>query len=297
MRWLVTGAGGMLGRELAASLATSAPPGMPVIALDRSALDITEPGAVHAAVVRHRPQVVVNCAAFTDVDGAETRAADAWLINAKGPASIAAACADHGARLIHISTDYVFHAVSRSRVHSPYFEEHRPRPASAYGRSKLAGERAVISRLPGAVIVRTAWLYGAHGRNFVSAMAERAKQGGTVDVVDDQVGSPTWAADVAGRIVARGQRAEATGIFHAVNAGEATWYELAREVFRLAGADPGRVRAVSTRVPAGLAPRPAYTALGQRRWAAFGLGPLRDWRTALGEAFPQMSQSAAREAR
>lgn len=297
MTWLVTGAGGMLGRELAASLAASGRAGMPVIALDRTALDITEPGAVHAAVAGYRPQVVVNCAAFTDVDGAETRAADAWLVNAQGPASLAAACADHGARLIHISTDYVFHGVSHSRLHSPYFEDHLPCPGTAYGRSKLAGERAVLGRLPSAVIVRTAWLYGAHGHNFVTTMAGRARQGGTADVVSDQVGSPTWAADVAGRIVALGQRPEAAGIFHAVNAGEATWCELAREVFRLTGADPGRVRAVSTRARAGQAPRPAYTALGQRRWAAFGLRPLRDWRTALQEAFPHLSRPAAREVR
>jgi dTDP-4-dehydrorhamnose reductase len=271
----------MLGREVVTRLSSGGDPGWHVIALDRVALDITDPAAVHAAVALHRPDVVVNCAAFTAVDGAELREAEALRINGEGPAHLAAACADRGTRLIHISTDYVFHGT----VRAPYFEDHPPCPGTAYGRTKLAGELAVLSRMPRrALIIRTAWLYAAHGRNFVRTMVESSRRGETVEVVDDQVGSPTFAADVADRILDLGRRPDTAGIFHAANGGEATWYELASRVFRLTGADPDLVRPVPTLSRTGRAPRPAYTVLGQRRWQAIGLEPLRDWHTALSEA-------------
>lgn len=271
----------MLGREVIAQLSFGGDPGWHLVALDRAALDITEPDAVHAALALHRPDVVVNCAAFTAVDDAERREAEALRVNGEGPAHLAAACAKWGARLIHISTDYVFHGA----VRAPYFESHPPCPGTAYGRTKLAGELAVLDRMPDtAAIIRTAWLYAPHGRNFVRTMVEFSRHSETVEVVDDQVGSPTSAADVAERILALGRRPEATGIFHAANDGAATWHELATEVFRLTGADPDLVRPVSTLWRPGLAPRPAYTVLGQRRWRAIGIEPLRDWRSALREA-------------
>lgn len=281
MRWLITGAGGMLGRELVGHLRARNDPDTEVIGLDRIALDITAAGSVGAALSLYRPQVVVNCAAYTAVDDAETDEVEAQRINGTGAANLAVACAENRARLIHISTDYVFAGDART----PYPEDHPTAPRTAYGRTKLAGEEAVLKRLPrSGIVVRTAWLYAAHGHNFVRTMIDLAARGDTVDVVDDQYGQPTWAADVAERVIMLGERPDATGIFHATNSGVATWYELAREVLRLIGADPDRVRPTTTEAFGSRTPRPAYTVLGHDRWSAIGSGPLRHWRRALREA-------------
>ncbi|MDQ0584994.1 dTDP-4-dehydrorhamnose reductase [Streptomyces rishiriensis] len=288
MRWLVTGAGGMLGRDTVAELVRR---GEDVTGLDRAGLDITRPGSVARAFAAHRPDLVVNCAAYTAVDNAETDAARALLVNGEGPGLLAAACAAHGARLVHVSTDYVFDGAARA----PYREDHPPSPRTVYGRTKLAGERAVRAALPDAgVIVRTAWLYGAHGRSFVRTMLELQTRRDTVDVVDDQRGQPTWSADVAARIADLGPKAGrgATGVFHATSAGEATWYDLAREVFRSVGADPDRVRPTTGDAFPGPAPRPAYSVLAHGRWREVGLSPPRDWRAALGQALPLIRKAS-----
>ncbi|MER6736755.1 dTDP-4-dehydrorhamnose reductase [Streptomyces puniciscabiei] len=287
MRWLVTGAGGMLGHDTVHELRGR---GEDVTGLTRAALDITEPAAVQRALSDHRPDVVVNCAAYTAVDAAETDEDRALLVNGEGPRQLARACAARGARLIHVSTDYVFSGEART---SPYPEDHPPAPRTAYGRAKLAGERAVLAELPGgSTVLRTAWLYGAHGRNFVRTMLELEATRDTVDVVDDQRGQPTWSADVAARIADLGATA-ASGVFHATNAGEATWYELAREVFRQTGAAPDRVRRTDGRAFVRPAPRPAYSVLGHDRWRTAGLAPLRDWRSALQEALPHIRKETS----
>ncbi|MEV0182228.1 dTDP-4-dehydrorhamnose reductase [Streptomyces sp. NPDC050625] len=287
MRWLVTGAAGMLGRDTVEELRRR---GANVTGLDRAALEITDPDAVRRAFAAHRPDVVVNCAAYTAVDDAETDEARALRINGDGPRLLARACAERGARLVHISTDYVFDGEARA---TPYPEDHPPAPRTAYGRTKLAGERAVLEELPGAAaVVRTAWLYGAHGRSFVRTMLELEARRDTLDVVDDQRGQPTWTADVATRIADLGtalSRDEgAHGIFHATSSGEASWHELAREVFLLIGADPTRVRPTTSAAFPRPAPRPAYSALGHARWREIGLQPLRNWRSALHEALPHI---------
>ncbi|CAL9281229.1 dTDP-4-dehydrorhamnose reductase [Streptomyces sp. SudanB52_2052] len=285
MRWLITGAGGMLGRDVVDELTRR---GETVTGLDRAALDITRPEAVDAAVREHRPDLVVNCAAYTAVDDAETDEARALEINGDGPRLLARACAAHGARLVHVSTDYVFDGEART---APYQEDHPTDPRTAYGRTKLAGERAVLEELPGAsAVVRTAWLYGVHGANFVRTMIGLEARRDTVDVVDDQRGQPTWSADVAERIADLGPRLgpDAHGVFHATSSGEATWYELAREVFSLLGADPDRVRPTSSAAFPRPAPRPAYSALAHRRWQEIGLPLPRDWRSALHEALPRI---------
>ncbi|MDR6975800.1 dTDP-4-dehydrorhamnose reductase/4-ketoreductase [Streptomyces sp. 3330] len=282
MRWLVTGAGGMLGRDTVAELVRR---GADVTGLDRTGLDVTRPGSVARAFAAHRPDLVVNCAAYTAVDDAETDEDRALLVNGEGPRLLAAACAAHGARLVHVSTDYVFDGAART----PYQEDHPPSPRTAYGRTKLAGERAVRAVLPDTgVIVRTAWLYGVHGRSFVRTMLELQARRDTVDVVDDQRGQPTWSADVAARIADLGPRAGrgTTGVFHATASGEATWYDLAREVFRAVGADPDRVRPTTADAFPRPAPRPAYSVLAHGRWREAGLPPPRDWRAALGQALP-----------
>jgi dTDP-4-dehydrorhamnose reductase len=280
-RWLVTGAGGMLGRDLVAALA-----GDEVTALDRRALDITDATAVASAVPGH--DVVVNCAAWTDVDGAEADEQEATRVNGLGPQLLAAACAASGARLVQVSTDYVFDGTAST----PYAEDAPLAPRSAYGRSKAAGEVAVRSLLPDAsYVVRTAWLYGVHGRNFVRTMAKLEATRDTVDVVDDQLGQPTWTRDVAAAIVSL-LRAEAPGgTYHSTSSGETTWCGLARAVFEELGADPGRVRPTTTdRLPRP-APRPAYSVLGHDAWRRAGLSPIRDWREALAESFPLLRKA------
>ncbi|GAA2543442.1 MULTISPECIES: dTDP-4-dehydrorhamnose reductase [Streptomyces] len=283
MTWLITGAGGMLGRDVVDGLIRR---GERVTGLDRAALDITRAEDVDRALAEHRPALVVNCAAYTAVDDAETDEERATAVNGDGPRLLARACAAHGARLIHVSTDYVFSGDART---TPYPEDHPTAPRTAYGRSKLAGERAVLEELPGAsAVVRTAWLYGTHGANFVRTMIGLEARRPTVDVVDDQRGQPTWSADVAECIAGLGPRLGdgAHGVFHATNSGEATWYDLAREVFRLIGADPDRVRPTTTAAFPRPAPRPAYSALAHGRWQEIGLPAPRDWRAALHEALP-----------
>ncbi|TQJ91943.1 dTDP-4-dehydrorhamnose reductase [Streptomyces sp. SLBN-31] len=282
MRWLITGAGGMLGRDTVEELLRR---GEDVTGLDRAALDITRPEAVRAALAEHRPELVVNCAAYTAVDNAETDEERALAVNGDGPRNLARACSALGARLIHVSTDYVFAGDART----PYPEDHPTGPRTAYGRTKLAGERAVTEELPTAsAILRTAWLYGVHGRSFVRTMIDLESRRDTLDVVDDQRGQPTWSAEVAARVADLGPRVGrgANGVLHATSSGETTWFELAREVFRGLGADPERVRPVGSEAYPSPAPRPAYSVLGHDRWRQLGLPPLRDWRTALHEALP-----------
>jgi dTDP-4-dehydrorhamnose reductase len=295
MRWLVTGAAGMLGRDLVEELLRR---GEPVTGPSHSALDITRQASVDRAFAEYRPDVVVNCAAYTAVDDAEEDEEAALRINGDGPRLLARACATYGARLIHLSTDYVFSGDART---TPYPEDHPTAPRTAYGRTKLAGEQAVSDELPEAsAIVRTAWLYGVHGRSFVRTMIglEARRDTDTVDVVDDQRGQPTWTADVAARIADLGPHVgrDAKGVLHATSSGEATWYELAREVFRQLGADPDRVHPVSSEAFPRPAPRPAYSALAHGRWQQTGLPPLRDWRTALDEALPRIRKEALGEA-
>lgn len=276
MRWLVTGAAGMLGRDVATAL-----DGAEVTALGRKQLDVTDPAAVDDAVRGH--DVVVNTAAWTDVDGAETAEEAATAVNGTGPALLAAACARHGARLVHVSTDYVFDGAATS----PYPEDAPTAPRSAYGRSKLAGERAVLAALPDAgYVVRTAWLYGEHGGNFVATMARLSADRETLDVVDDQRGQPTWSMDVATRLVELVRADAPAGVYHATNAGETTWFGLARAVFAQLGLDPERVRPTTTDRFPRPAPRPAYSVLGHDGWARAGLPPLRPWDEALAAAAP-----------
>ena len=282
-RWLITGAAGMLGRDLVSVLERS---GETVTALTRAELDITDGAAVRDALRHWRPAVVVNCAAWTAVDAAETSEDAALRLNGQAVADLAAACAAAGVRLIQPSTDYVFDGQARR----PYAEDDVPSPGTAYGRTKLAGEQAVLDRRDGTgYVVRTAWLYGAHGPNFVRTMIRLEQQRPDVDVVDDQHGQPTWTMDVADRIVALVRSGAPGGVYHATSSGETTWFGLAREVFRLLGADPDRVRPVGSAAYVRPAPRPAYSVLGHDAWSRAGLSPIADWRLALRQAFPALA--------
>ena len=274
MRWLVTGAGGQLGSHLVELLADR-----DVVGLTRGELDIRSPDAVEATITALRPDVVVNAAAYTAVDAAESDEHEAYAVNELGPRLLAGALARHGGRLVHVSTDYVFDGTS----HRPYEPDDPPGPGTVYGRSKLAGERAARAALPSCHVVRTAWMYGGPGANFVDTIVRLEQSRASIDVVADQFGSPTWVRDLAGALVALASSSAAPGIVHYVNAGTASWHELACEVFRLVGADPNRVRPVdSARFPRP-APRPSWSVLSTRSWTERHLPEPRDWRAALAE--------------
>ena len=288
---LVTGAGGQLGADLLA-LARPAPDIAFARGVNSAQLDVTDPFAVRdvvgewARVVRsddpaHR-LVVINAAAYTAVDDAETDEDRAYAVNAAGPALLAATCGQVGAHLIQVSTDYVF-AGDGSQ---PYEVDDPTGPTTAYGRTKLAGEQAVREALPDASwVVRTAWLYGAAGGNFVKTMAALEASRDTVAVVDDQRGSPTWSRDLAAGLLELARLQPPPGVLHATNSGAATWRDFAAAVFAELGADPARVTATTSAAYPRPAPRPAYSVLSGEAWARAGLTPLRDWRTALGAAF------------
>ncbi|WP_031164682.1 dTDP-4-dehydrorhamnose reductase [Streptosporangium roseum] len=274
-RWLITGASGMLATELLGRLQAA---GESVLALRRDELDLRDGPAVRHLVSACRPDTVVNCAAWTAVDDAETHEAEALAVNGHGVRALAEACERLGARLIQPSTDYVFDGTALD----PYREDARTCPVNAYGRTKLAGEQAVLEVLPETgYVVRTAWLYGATGKNFVRTMADLERTRPSLDVVDDQVGPPTWAGDLAAGIIELGRTGPPPGVYHATGAGQTSWYGFAREIFELVGADPDRITPVSTKEFARPAPRPAYSVLGHERWSRAGLPPMRDWREAL----------------
>jgi len=276
-RYLIAGANGMLGRDLQRALA-----GRDVVAPGRRELDVTDADAVRDALAG--VDVVVNAAAYTAVDDAESHEDEAYAVNATGAANLAAAAAETGARLVHVSTDYVF----RGDATNPYAEDAPLDPLGAYGRTKAAGERLVQERHPGAHIVRTAWLYGAGGPNFVATMLRLAGERDTVRVVTDQVGQPTWSADLAVRIVELLDHEVAPGVYHGTNSGEASWFDLARAVFTGAGLDPERVLPTDAASFVRPAPRPGYSVLGHDGWRAAGLPSMRPWQDALREALPEL---------
>ena len=285
---MISGAGGQLGGCLAA-LATDR--GRDVLALTSSQWDITDPAAAERII--QNGDVVVNCAAYTNVDGAESDEARAYAVNAAGPEHIARACARVGARLIHVSTDHVFYGDFGGGEPRPYEPSDEADPRGVYARSKLAGERAALAALAEAVVVRTAWTYtGGTGKDFVAIMRRLAAGDGPVDVVDDQTGSPTYVADLAAALLQVADDGLPGPILHAANGGEVSRFEQARTVFVECGADPARVRPVSTAQLGRPAPRPAYSALGGRESAAAGLTPLRPWRAALVAALAASRGSA-----
>jgi dTDP-4-dehydrorhamnose reductase len=276
-RWLITGAGGQLGADLGAALA-----GEDVHSFHHRDLDIADAAAVARAIARVQPDIVINAAAYTAVDAAESDEDAAYRVNAAGPAILAAALSGTTARLIHVSTDYVF----AGDAHRPYEVDDQTGPKSAYGRTKLAGEIAVREVLPAAsYVVRTAWVYGATGKNFVKTMIRLEREHETVSVVDDQRGSPTWSADLARGLVALGRSAAPPGIYHCTNSGDTTWFGFTQAIFEELAADPARVRPTTTDAFPRPAPRPAYSVLSDAASRAVGLRPLPHWRDALHRAF------------
>jgi dTDP-4-dehydrorhamnose reductase len=252
-----------------------------VLPLNEFEWDITDASAGEGIV--ESGDVVVNCAAYTAVDDAESDPDGAHAVNAVGAGNVARTCARAGARLIHLSTDYVFSGRFEGRPH-PYDLADRPEPISVYGASKLAGERAVHAELPEAHVVRTAWLYTGEGGDFVAAIARRADGDDPVDVVTDQIGSPTYVGDLVLALLEIAAGGIGAPLLHAANAGAVSRFEQARAVFEALGADPERVRPVTSDRHPRPAPRPSYSALSSRLSAAAGLTPLRPWREALAAA-------------
>lgn len=288
-RVAVVGANGMLGSDLVAALRIAAPTQGPVTvtAFTRADFDVTDRDT--ACVRLDDFDVIINCTAWNRVDDSETMEAEAFAVNADGPANLAEAARRVGARLVHLSSDYVFDGSARS----PIPEDAPLTPLSVYGRSKAAGEERALEANPGATaIVRTAWLYGEHGSSFPRTMLRLAAERDTVTVVTDQVGQPTWTRDLAEQIIRLIDAGVPAGIYHGTNSGEASWYEFAREVFRLAGLDPDRVQPTDSTAFVRPAPRPAYSVLGHEAWAGIGLTPMRPWHDAIAEAMTSGALSA-----
>jgi dTDP-4-dehydrorhamnose reductase len=301
MRWLVTGAGGMLGTDLCGVLA-HAGQADELTAATRADLDLLDAGAVAQAVRGH--DVVVNCGGWTDVDAAEARESDASAVNGDAVTELAACCAQVGCLLFHISSDYVLGGDLAPAADGPYPEDAPTAPVNAYGRGKLIAEQAVLKTLPDrGYVLRTAWLYAGHGRNFVTTMLRMAGQRETVHVVDDQRGQPTWTLPMVNQLIALVAAAVAglarPGIYHATSSGETSWYGLARAVFAEAGLDPERVRPTTSAQFPRPATRPAYSVLGHHRWTGTGVPALPHWRGMLSEAMahpsfaPALRQSAS----
>lgn len=285
-RLLVAGAGGMVGWELGQRAAGA---GFECVALDRSQLDVTDSAAVADAVRRSRPDIVINATGYTAVDAAESNRDAAMLVNAHGAGNLARSAAKSGAGVVQISTDYVFDGAASA----PYPVDQPPHPIGAYGESKLAGEEQVREATGRFAIVRTSWVFSHRGRNFVRTMLRLASGGQSVRVVNDQVGRPTGAGDLADAILivaaAMRENPGMSGTWHFANAGGTTWYDFAREIFKLAGRDPASVSAVSTKDYSAAARRPAYSVLDTTSFEeTFGAQP-RPWRDALRETLEKMT--------
>jgi dTDP-4-dehydrorhamnose reductase len=268
MRWMVTGAGGMLGTDMVARLTAD---GHEVRGLRRADLDVTDADAV-ASLVRN-VDVVVNCAAWTAVDDAEESEADAFTLNAVAPQLLARAARTAGARMVQVSTDYVFDG----NADEPYREDATLAPASAYGRTKAAGEWSVRAETGDHLVVRTAWLYGAHGGCFPKTMARLAADRDELSVVADQVGQPTWTVDVAD-LIARLVEAEApAGTYHATASGQVSWHGFTQEIVEALGRDRAMVKETTSAAFVRPAPRPAYSVLGHTALERAGVTPIGDW--------------------
>lgn len=270
---LVTGGGGLLGRTLAALSA----PDRPIVAVGRSELDVTDAESIARMLELHRPTAVVNAAALTDVDGCERDPHAAMRANALGPGMLAEACTSSGARLVHVSTDFVFDGTKRE----PYTIDDAPNPISVYGRSKLEGERAVLAAQPDALVVRTSWLFGVGGKNFASRIFEYASATTRLKGIVDMRSLPTYAPDLAGRILELVEL-NASGTFHCCNSGEpATWFDVARAALDDAGRSDVELIPVTVAELGLPAPRPAFSAMRCLRSEALGLASMRPWRDAV----------------
>ena len=290
MTWLVVGASGQLGTSVCEVLEAR---GIEFVSWNRVNGSVSLEGFVSTYVGEIKPQVLINCTAWTDVDGAEANELGAKVVNADAVGYLATAAKACGAVFAHVSTDYVFSGVGTS----PWSEDGIKHPLSAYGRTKAQGEDLVAEIYPGrSYIFRTAWLYSAHGKNFAKTMVKLASKGeADVLVVTDQVGQPTFAGDVALQIVDSIVKEIPVGVYHGTNSGQASWFEFAQEIFRLVGADVSRVKPVGSDAFLRSAKRPAYSVLGHDKWVGSGVDEMRDWKISLAEAMPAIVSAVKAE--
>jgi dTDP-4-dehydrorhamnose reductase len=290
MSWLITGASGQLGIAVSQELGRR---GILFHAWSSQDLDITKGPIVRDVISKLSPKTIINCAAWTDVDGAEVNELQAARVNIDGALNIALAAKECGAKLIQISRDYVFSGESQI----PWQVADEINPKSAYGRTKVGGESRVLETYPeNSFIVRTAWLYSPWGKNFSKTITKLALNGQTeVPVVIDQIGQPTSALDLASQLVDLGLSNSHAGIYHGTNSGQATWFDFAVEIFRLAGEDSSRVVPISTADLPRPAKRPAFSVLGHEAWAKTTIPVMRDWRIALTDAMPAIISAVKTE--
>lgn len=281
MSWLITGGSGQLGIAVSKELDRY---GVAFNAWNSKDLDITQGLTTTEVIEKLSPTVIINCAAWTNVDGAESQELEASRVNSDGAENLAIAAKLCNSKFIHISTDYVFSGESQS----PWQVADEINPQSAYGRTKAKGERRVLAAFPEkSIIVRTAWLYSPSGKNFAKTMTKLAINGETeVRVVNDQVGQPTSASDLAKQLIDLGLSTSPAGIYHGTNSGQATWFEYAQEIFKHTGANVDRVIPVTSTEYLLPAKRPSYSVLSHDAWAKTLVKPMRDWRIALTEAMP-----------
>jgi dTDP-4-dehydrorhamnose reductase len=290
MSWLITGGSGQLGIAVSQELGER---GVLFHAWSSGDLNITQGPTVRDAIGELSPKVIINCAAWTDVDGAESNENDAFRVNSDGPENLAFAAKLSNSKLIHVSTDYVFSGESQT----PWEIQDEINPQSVYGRTKAQGESRVLASYPeNSFVVRTAWLYSPWGKNFAKTMTKLAIKGdGEVRVVNDQVGQPTSALDLAKQLVELGLSTSPAGIYHGTNSGQATWFEFAQEIFKLIGADVGRLTPVSSSEYPRPAKRPSYSVLSHDAWASTSVRPMRDWRIALTDSMPAIISAVKAE--
>lgn len=268
MRWVVMGSAGMLGTDVVRTVRAA---GHDVVAHDRASVDVLDADAVARAV--EGADVVVNCAAWTAVDAAEEQEADAFAVNATGPQVLATRAREAGARIVQVSTDYVFPGDAAS----PYAEDALAAPRSAYGRTKLAGEWAVRAQHPDHLVVRTAWLYGAAGACFPRTIVRAMRDRGALQVVADQVGQPTWTRDLADLVLRLVEAQAPAGTYHGTSSGSTSWHGFAQAAVASAGLDAGAVSPTTSDAYVRPAPRPAYSVLGHDALVRAGVAPIGDW--------------------
>ena len=282
MTWLILGSSGQLGIALSEELGQK---GIIFRAWSHQELDITKEPIVRDLIGALAPKVIINCAAWTDVDGAEANEEMAFLVNSQGVENLAEAAKTCGAKFIHISTDYVFSGQSDE----PWKETDLKQPISVYGRSKASGEdKALVVYSQGTYIIRAAWLYSPWGKNFVKTIARKALENEPVKVVNDQYGQPTSATELANRIVELIRSSSKPGIYHLTNSGKASWFDFAQEIYRLLGKQDSLVDPVSSDVFVRPAPRPSNSMLSNESWSSAGLPPMSNWKSALKEAMPSI---------
>ena len=289
MKWLISGANGQLGRCLQKMLDVK---GIDYVALSRADLDVTNIGQVEKLVNSTKPDVVINAAAYTNVEQAEIDSDEAFKVNQLGAANLAIASRSVNAKLVHFSTDYVF----AGNGNSPWKVNDLTEPLSIYGKSKLAGEVEILKEYPEkSLIIRTAWLCSPYGKNFYKTMLTKALNGyERVRVVNDQQGQPTSASDLAELTLNAVAKNVASGVFHGTNAGSCSWFEFAQYIFEIVGADPARVTPVLSSEFATKVQRPKYSVLDNKKWSEFGLVPLGHWKDSVKKALPDMMQSLAK---